>query len=151
MAPEQMLPLSIISARQIRDVHFHAPAFWAQVIEFLSHLQHKCALYHRPFQGRNVALSLAQPGWDPFSSGDDGSLHELCYWHNQSFKWVPGDFCLPQLPCIFSDGFLKINNRKFLKSRNTQRWQHCQDETNVTGTESRMEGARGREHRGLIV
>lgn len=85
-------------------IHFHVRVFWAQVIEFLSHLQHKCALCHRPFQSRNVAFSLARPGLQPASFGDDSALHELCYWHNQSLKWVPGGFCLSQLH-FFSDGF----------------------------------------------
>ena len=97
-----------------RDIHFHTLASWVQVIEFLSQLQHKCALYHWPFQSRNIAFSLAQPGQEePASFGDDSSFHRLYYLHNHSSKWTLGGFCLSYLLCIFSDGILKINNKKF--------------------------------------
>lgn len=32
---------------------------------------------------------------------------------------------------------LEINNEKFLNSRNTQIWHHCQDELSIIGTEGR--------------
>jgi hypothetical protein len=47
-----------------KDIHFMLTfgQRLAQVIEFISHLQNKCAHYYQPFQSRNVALSLAQAG-----------------------------------------------------------------------------------------
>ena len=93
---------------------------------------------------QKCCLKFGTTWGEPASRGDDSFPCELCYWHNHSLKWIPGAFLPSPAAVHFLRWVLEINNKKFLKSRNTQSRHHCQDELSITGTESgKVPGERG--------
>lgn len=111
-----------------KAIHFHALA--GPVIE-LSSLGSSQLLSITSHSKQKWGFKFGTDSQEPASFRDHSSFHKHHYWPHHSFKWTPGGLSLPCMLCIFSDGFLKINNRKFPRLSNTQSWQYCQKEPNV--------------------
>ena len=144
MTSEQAFPVSVITGRSQRH-HFHALALWAPVIEFLSHLQHKCAITsHFNFKAETLPWVWHGLGKILPHSGmiapSPSFIIGIIILSNGSREVFAFPSC-----CAFSLMGFKNKQQGVPKVKEyLESWQHHQDESSITGTESRRVVARGR-------